>query len=62
MSDKWRKHFNSRFRKSQQHGFQYICCLNSDSIPWKEFDKQFNLRRYVRLELTDADDTGSLLA
>ena len=46
---------------SEKHGFQYICCLNSDLIPWKEFDEGFDLRKSVVLELTDARDDGGIL-
>ena len=46
---------------SEKHGFQYVCCLNSDAIPWKEFDNGFDLQKNVVLELTDARDEGGLL-
>lgn len=46
---------------SERFGFQYICCLNSDVVPWNEFTDDFDLRKYVRHELTDAEDAGSLL-
>jgi uncharacterized protein YydD (DUF2326 family) len=48
-------------KKSVEHGFQYICTLNSDMIPWKEFTTGFNLKTYVRLTLTDANESDSLL-
>ncbi len=47
--------------KSKKEGFQYICTLNSDTIPWDDFSADFDLRSYVRLTLTDASPTGSLL-
>lgn len=46
---------------AEQFDFQYICCLNSDSIPWQEFDTTFNLRQFVRIELTDSREDGGLL-
>ncbi len=48
-------------RKSRECGFQYICVLNSDMIPSKDFSTGFDLNSYVRLILTDKDPTGSLL-
>jgi uncharacterized protein YydD (DUF2326 family) len=48
-------------RTAEAYGFQYICCLNSDAIPWGEFGTQFNLKERVRLELTDAREDGGLL-
>jgi len=48
-------------RESGSRGFQYICLLNSDTVPWSEFTEGFNLRDHVRLTLTDAEEGGSLL-
>lgn len=48
-------------KEASTHGFQYICTLNSDYIPWNEFSKNFNLRDYIRVSLTDKDVTGCLL-
>lgn len=48
-------------RKSQQAGFQYICTLNSDTVPWKEFSDGFDLNAYVKVRLTDLDERGGLL-
>jgi uncharacterized protein YydD (DUF2326 family) len=47
--------------ESEQKGFQYICTLNSDSLPVKDFGKDFNLHKYVALTLTDASEDGGLL-
>jgi len=47
--------------QSEQQGFQYICCLNSDSVPRDEFSVGFDLRDHVSLELTDAREDGGLL-
>ncbi|HUY14051.1 MAG TPA: DUF2326 domain-containing protein [Terriglobia bacterium] len=46
---------------AEAQGFQYICCLNSDSIPQKDFREGFSLKPYVRIELTDEGETGGLL-
>jgi uncharacterized protein YydD (DUF2326 family) len=48
-------------RESELRGFQYICCLNSDLIPKGDFDEDFDLYAYQRLELTDASEDGGLL-
>lgn len=47
--------------ESARAGFQYICALNSDAVPWSEFSSSFNLSDFVRLRLTDSDETGCLL-
>jgi uncharacterized protein YydD (DUF2326 family) len=43
------------------YGFQYICCLNSDSIPENDFSTGFSLEPYVRIELTDEGENGGIL-
>lgn len=48
-------------RTADANGFQYICCLNSDGVPAADFTKEFDLRRYVRIELTDEGASGGLL-
>jgi len=48
-------------RKSAEAGFQYICTLNSDTVPWKEFSEGFDLNSFVKLRLTDANEQGRLL-
>ena len=48
-------------RESARCGFQYLCMLNSDTIPWDEFSPGFDLNSYVRLRLTDATPDGGLL-
>ncbi len=45
---------------SQAIGFQYICCLNSDLIPYQDFSPDFDIDQYRRLELTDATIEGGL--
>jgi len=48
--------------KSKQFGFQYIVMLNSDKVPWDEFNNtDFDLNNYIRLVLTDDKPAGSLL-
>ena len=46
---------------SDRCGSQYICMLNSDAIPRSDFRDGFRFDDYVRLTLTDADPSGSLL-
>jgi uncharacterized protein YydD (DUF2326 family) len=46
--------------RSESLGFQYLCMLNSDQIPWDDLPADFDLRSHVVLELTDADVTGCL--
>ena len=47
-------------RESKRCGFQYICTLNSDTVPWSEFSEGFDLKSYERLTLTDASEEGCL--
>lgn len=47
-------------RKAEDCGFQYLCCLNSDAVPWEELGDDFDVRDYLRLELSDAGETGGL--
>jgi len=46
--------------ESRKEGFQYICTMNSDSIPWNDFDKSFKFKNYVRETFTDATEDGGL--
>jgi uncharacterized protein YydD (DUF2326 family) len=48
-------------RESREHGFQYICALNSDMIPRKNFSPGFHFDEFVQLKLTDATEDGCLL-
>jgi len=48
-------------KESERLKFQYICTINSDTIPAKDFSEGFNLGKYVRKTLTDATDDGGLL-
>jgi len=48
-------------QQSVERGFQYICCLNSDMVPYSELGDEFNLDDYTALTLTDATEDGGLL-
>lgn len=48
-------------KESKERGFQYICTLNSDTLPTKDFSKDFKLEQYVRMRLTDATEDGGIL-
>lgn len=48
-------------QESDQIGFQYICTMNSDSIPRKDFSQDFVFDKYVRTTFTDATGDGGLL-
>ena len=47
-------------KKSEEFGFQYICCLNSGSTSNEHF-KNFDIDPFVRLRLTDDSPKGRLL-
>jgi uncharacterized protein YydD (DUF2326 family) len=49
--------------ESAKYGFQYICTINSDSVPYNDFSDNFRSKfdSYVRLELTDENEEGGLL-
>lgn len=42
-------------------GGQYICTINSDMVPFEDFSKKFEFNKHVRLTLSDASPSGSLL-
>ncbi len=46
--------------ESTKCNFQYICTLNSDTIPYQDFDESFHIGDYIRQRLTDADEDGCL--
>lgn len=48
-------------KESIKRGFQYICTMNSDKIPWEQFSPDFDFSSYVRRKLTDATEDGGLL-
>jgi len=47
--------------ESEARGFQYICCFNSDMVPFESFDPSFDFDQYVCHRLTDATEDGGLL-
>ena len=47
--------------ESERRNFQYICTMNSDTLPIREFSNGFDINRYVRLRLTDRTPADSLL-
>ncbi len=47
-------------RKSRESGFQYLCTLNSDTLPLDDFSSGFNIHDFVRLTLSDTDDSARL--
>ncbi len=42
-------------------GGQYICTINSDMVPTQDFTAGFDFQQHVRLTLSDATPSGSLL-
>jgi uncharacterized protein YydD (DUF2326 family) len=51
------------YAESKDKGYQYICTLNSDNIPYKDFSADFKeeFDKSVRLTLKDGDERGTLL-
>lgn len=47
--------------ESEQRNFQYICTMNSDTIPKEDLSKDFNFDKYVVVRFTDATPNGGLL-
>ena len=48
-------------QEAENNGFQYVCALNSDTLPSNEFSPSFDLQSFVRLRLTDESEEGGLL-
>jgi len=48
-------------QKSETYKFQYICCLNTDMLPVKDFTEDFDIYKFNRLTLSDIDKKGGLL-
>ena len=48
-------------REAEHWGFQYVCALNSDTLPSGDFSPGFDLNQYVRLRFTDESEEGGLL-
>ena len=49
--------------EAEKQGFQYICALNSDTIPYDDFSESFKseFKKHVIITFTDATDNGGLL-
>lgn len=47
--------------EAESKGFQYVCALNSDTLPISDFSSDFDLGEFVRLRLTDESEEGGLL-
>jgi len=50
-------------KESENNGFQYICTINSDMIPLKDFKDNFEkiFNDSIRIRFTDATEDGGLL-
>lgn len=46
--------------QAEEHGFQYICMLNSDKIPGDELDGELDISKYTRLSLNDEEASNTL--
>lgn len=51
------------YKKSQECGFQYICTINSDDVPFHLFDDEFKkqFEDSIVLRYSDSDPSGTLL-
>ncbi len=47
--------------EAESRGFQYVCTLNSDTLPFDELSPDFDLDEFVRLRITDESEEGGLL-
>ena len=47
--------------ESTERRYQYICMMNSDSVPRDEFDRDFDFDSRVVMRFTDATEDGGLL-
>jgi uncharacterized protein YydD (DUF2326 family) len=47
-------------REAEGRGFQYICLLNSDTLPHPDLTQDLDIDQFVRITLTDQVD-GCLL-
>ena len=48
-------------QEAENNGFQYVCALNSDTLPSNELSPEFDLESFVRIRLTDESEEGGLL-
>ena len=42
-------------KRALEHNFQYICAINSDMIPYEDFEEGFEIGQFVRLTLGDKE-------
>ncbi len=49
--------------ETNKRGFQYICTINSDIVPYRDFKETFKTEfdKFIRIKLTDATEDGGLL-
>ena len=47
--------------EAERWGFQYVCALNSDTLPSSDFSPGFDLNQFVRRRFTDESEEGGLL-
>lgn len=47
--------------ESESRNFQYVLAMNTDMIPYDEFDVEFKVDTFVRCRLTDRGEDGGLL-
>ncbi len=47
-------------KEAESRGFQYICTLNSDIIPYSDFSTGFDIKKFVRKTFTDSSEDGGL--
>lgn len=48
-------------KRSEVHGFQYICAVNSDMVPYDDFEEGFDIKQFVRLTLGDKNPSDALM-
>lgn len=48
-------------KKALEGNFQYICTLNSDMVPYEDFEEGFCIKENIRLTLGDQNPADSLL-
>jgi uncharacterized protein YydD (DUF2326 family) len=47
--------------RAKEHDFQYICALNSDMVPYDDFEEEFDISQFIRLTLGDKEPSDSLM-
>lgn len=53
--------FEHANRVTKDIGGQYICTINSDMVPDEHFSKEFDFNKHIRLVISDASPSESLL-